>query len=73
MTRIEAKLAAMGLTLPPQLVPPGGAALPFRFVHLRGHRALISGHGPLAPDGTVALPLGKVGRELTLELSLIHI
>lgn len=67
MARIEAKLAAMGLVLPPQLVPPGGAALPFRFVHLRGSRALISGHGPLAADGTVAQPLGKVGRELTLE------
>lgn len=67
MARIETKLAAMGLILPPQLVPPGGAALPFRFVHLRGRRALISGHGPLAPDGTVAQPLGKVGRELTLE------
>ena len=67
MARIEAKLAALGLVLPPQLVPPGGAALPFRFVHLRGNRALISGHGPLAADGTVAQPLGKVGRDLTLE------
>lgn len=67
MARIEAKLAALGLVLPPQLVPPGGAALPFRFVHLRGNRALISGHGPLAADGSVAQPLGKVGRDLTLE------
>jgi len=67
MARIEAKLAALGQVLPPQLVPPGGAALPFRFVHLRGNRALISGHGPLAADGTVAQPLGKVGRDLTLE------
>ena len=67
MERIESKLAAMGLILPPQLVPPGGAVLPFRFVHVRGSRALISGHGPLSADGTVALPLGKVGGELTLE------
>ena len=67
MANIEARLAARGLVLPPQLVPPGGAALPFRFVHLRGNRALISGHGPQAPDGTVAGPLGKVGRDLTLE------
>ena len=67
MARIESKLAAMGLILPPQLVPPGGAVLPFRFVHVRGSRALISGHGPLSADGTVALPLGKVGGELTLE------
>jgi enamine deaminase RidA (YjgF/YER057c/UK114 family) len=67
MARIEAKLAAMGLVLPPQLVPPGGVALPFEFVRLRGKRAFISGHGPLAPDGKLALPLGKVGRDLTLE------
>ncbi len=67
MARIEARLAAMGLVLPPPLVPPGGAALPFRFVHLRGHRALISGHGPQAADGTVARPLGKVGSDLTLD------
>lgn len=67
MARIEAKLAQLGLVLPQQLVPPEGVDLPFRFVHLCGHRALISGHGPLAADGTVAHPLGKVGRELTLE------
>lgn len=67
MARIEAKLAAMGLVLPPQLVPPEGLQLPFAFVRLRGRRAFISGHGPLAPDGSVARPLGKVGRDLTLE------
>ena len=67
MARIEAKLAAMGLVLPPQLVPPEGLQLPFAFVRLRGRRAFISGHGPLAADGSVARPLGKVGRDLTLE------
>ena len=67
MGRIEEKIAESGLILPPALVPPGGVALPFRFVHLQGTRAFISGHGPLAADGSVALPVGKVGRELTLE------
>lgn len=67
MARIETKLAAMGLVLPPALVAPGGVALPFEFVHRRGNRAFISGHGPLAPDGSVARPLGKVGRDLTPE------
>jgi enamine deaminase RidA (YjgF/YER057c/UK114 family) len=67
MARIEEKLAASGLILPAQLVPPGGVVLPFRFVRLRGSRAFISGHGPLAPDGSVARPVGKVGRELTEE------
>lgn len=67
MARIEAKLAAMGLVLPPPLLPPAGVALPFEFVRLRGPRAFVSGHGPLGPDGRLARPLGKVGRELTLE------
>ncbi|MEO8195957.1 MAG: RidA family protein [Thermoanaerobaculia bacterium] len=67
MARIEAKISALGLVLPPPLVAPGGIVLPFRFVRTVGQRALISGHGPLAADGTVAQPLGKVGRDLTLE------
>jgi enamine deaminase RidA (YjgF/YER057c/UK114 family) len=36
-------------------------------VRVVGRRALISGHGPLASDGTVAAPLGKLGREVTVE------
>jgi enamine deaminase RidA (YjgF/YER057c/UK114 family) len=36
-------------------------------VHVVGRRALISGHGPQNPDGTLALPSGKLGRELTIE------
>jgi enamine deaminase RidA (YjgF/YER057c/UK114 family) len=67
MARIEERLAALGLVLPPPVVPPPGVVLPFEFVHVAGRRALISGHGPQAPDGTVARPLGKVGRELTVE------
>ena len=67
MARIEAKLAAIGLVLPLQLVAPGGMQLPFEFVRLRGSRAFISGHGPLAPDGSLARPLGKVGSDLTLD------
>jgi enamine deaminase RidA (YjgF/YER057c/UK114 family) len=67
MGRIEGKLAEMGLILPPQLVAPGGVRLPFEFVRLSGSRAFISGHGPLAPDGRIARPLGKVGGDLTLD------
>jgi enamine deaminase RidA (YjgF/YER057c/UK114 family) len=36
-------------------------------VRVRGNRAFISGHGALAPDGSLAQPLGKVGEHLTLE------
>jgi hypothetical protein len=64
---IENKLRTLGLILPPPTRPPPGVVLPFQFVHVVGRRALISGHGPQNPDGSFALPLGKVGRELTLE------
>ena len=67
MAQIEAKLAALGLVLPPPLKPPAEVVLPFRFVRVAGDRAFVSGHGPQAADGSVAAPLGKLGRELTLE------
>jgi enamine deaminase RidA (YjgF/YER057c/UK114 family) len=66
MARIEERLAALGLVLPPPLRPPPGTSLPFQFVRLVGRRALISGHGPQNADGTLAMPSGKVGRELTV-------
>lgn len=67
MALVEERLAALGLVLPPPLTPPLGVVLPFRFVHVVGRRALISGHGPQQADGAIAQPLGKLGRELTLE------
>ncbi len=67
MARIEARLQALGLVLPPALMPPPGVQLPFRFVRVIGRRALIAGHGPQQADGRTAPPLGKLGRELTLE------
>jgi len=67
MSRIEARLAELRLTLPPEVKPPAGVVLPFRFVRVLGNRALISGHSPQAADGFVAGPFGKVGRELTVE------
>ena len=67
MANVEARLAALGLALPAPLKPPTGVVLPFQFVRLVGHRALISGHGPQHPDGSLAGPLGKLGRELTVE------
>jgi enamine deaminase RidA (YjgF/YER057c/UK114 family) len=64
---VEERLSALGLVLPPPLTPPAGVVLPFQFVRLVGDRAFISGHGPQSPDGTVATPLGKVGRDLSME------
>lgn len=57
----------MGLALPRALQPPPGVILPFAFVRVVGTRALISGHGPQNPDGSIAQPLGKLGRELSVE------
>ncbi|MDN8615476.1 RidA family protein [Variovorax ginsengisoli] len=67
MARIEQKLQDLGLSLPPPARLPPGMVLPFPWVRLVGRRALISGHGPTASDGGLALPLGKVGRELSVE------
>ncbi|MDE2054804.1 MAG: RidA family protein [Xanthomonadaceae bacterium] len=67
MSRIEARLVELRLVLPPEVKPPAGVVLPFRFVRVLGNRALVSGHSPQAADGSVAGPFGKVGRELTVE------
>ncbi len=65
--RVEERLAALGLVLPPLVKPPAGVVLPFRFVRVIGSRATISGHSPQNADGTIAAPLGKVGSDLTVE------
>lgn len=62
---IEERLKIMGLQLPEPMKLPQGATLPFENVRVRGTRAYIAGHAPLTPDGSIAHPLGKVGRELT--------
>jgi enamine deaminase RidA (YjgF/YER057c/UK114 family) len=67
MGRTEDRLTALGLVLPAPLTPPPGVVLPFQFVRIVGSRALISGHGPQSADGALAMPLGKLGRDLTLE------
>jgi hypothetical protein len=67
MSAIDARLQSLGLILPPPLKAPDGIVLPFQFVRIVGRRALISGHAPQSPDGSLAQPLGKVGREVTPE------
>jgi enamine deaminase RidA (YjgF/YER057c/UK114 family) len=67
MSRIAERLTERGLVLPAAIKPPPGIVLPFQFVRVVGKRALISGHGPQNADGSIAEPLGKLGRELTVE------
>jgi enamine deaminase RidA (YjgF/YER057c/UK114 family) len=67
MTQIEDRLNALGLQLPQPIKLPPNVVLSFPWVRIHGDRAFISGHGALAPDGTIATPLGKVGRDLSME------
>ena len=67
MSMIDQRLQALGISLPAALQLPPGVVLPFPWVRVVGSRALISGHGPTNFDGSLALPLGKVGGEVTLE------
>jgi len=65
--RIEERLHELGLVLPPPVQAPPDVRLPFTPVRIVGERALISGHGPQNPDGTVAGPFGKLGAEVSVE------
>lgn len=67
MPTVEQRISALGLVLPGPIKPPAGIVLPFEFVRIIGTRAFISGHGPQNADGSIAEPLGKVGRDLTVE------
>ena len=67
MSTIEQRIADLGLTLPAALKLPPGVVLPFPWVRTVGPRAIISGHGPTNVDGSLAPPLGKVGRDVSLE------
>ena len=67
MTSIEQRIESLGLMLPAPLRLPTGAVLPFPWIRVVGRRALISGHGPTDVEGALATPLGKVGREVSIE------
>src|SRR5664279_4525750 len=65
MARIETRLRALGLVLPPAFAPTPGVVLPFVNVRVIGDRAMLAGHGPQSPEWPLAKPFGKVGHELT--------
>lgn len=67
MGAVEDRIAARGLNLPPAGVVPPGVTLPFAWVRVHGNRAYASGHGPVAMDGTMMPPFGKVPSEVSLE------
>lgn len=63
----EAKLAARGFVLPPPLRVSGGPAASFTWARRHGDRLYLSGHGPQAPDGSLAGPFGRVPSEVSLD------
>lgn len=67
MGRVDDRLHELGLELPPEVTIPEGVVVPFAFVNVRGDRALVSGHGPQAPDGTIAPPFGQVGADVSVD------
>lgn len=67
MSKAEARLKEMGLVLPEQLQVPEGVVLPFPWVNVRGNRAFVSGHGAQEPDGSLSMPLGQVGSEVSVK------
>jgi hypothetical protein len=67
MGTIDDRIAGLGLELPPAIVPPPGVVLPFAPVRVIGDRAVFSGHGPQAADGSVAGPFGQVGAAVTVD------
>lgn len=64
--QIEARLQERGLVLPKPMRVPTGLALPFSWVKVVDHRAVLSGHLPLNTDGSVHEVKGKVGANVTV-------
>lgn len=63
--KIEARLQSLGLILPAPIKLPAGVKVPFAWVRAYADRVFISGHGPLAADGSVVGPFGRVGAEVS--------
>jgi enamine deaminase RidA (YjgF/YER057c/UK114 family) len=67
MSKIDRRLAELGITLPTPWTLPPGLTVPASLVRVRGRRVLVSGHVPVNADGSVAGPFGRVGAEVSPE------
>lgn len=56
---------------PPEFQLSADVVLPFEFANIRGQRAIVSGHGPQVPDGSLAPPFGQVGSEVSMEEAVL--
>jgi hypothetical protein len=64
---IKAKLEERGIVLPGMIKPYSGVQVRFAWVRVRGNRAYVSPHMALNAGGSVAVPCGKVGAEISLK------
>jgi enamine deaminase RidA (YjgF/YER057c/UK114 family) len=64
---IEAKLKAMGLTLPAAPKLPANGIPHFSWVRVYEERVFVSGHAAQNEDGSFAGPIGKVGADISFE------
>ena len=65
--KIEKRIQELGLVLPVPLQIPPGVDVPLVMVRTIGKRVIVSGHGPQEEDGSIALPLGQLGSELSVD------
>ncbi|MCQ4120545.1 RidA family protein [Rhodococcus tibetensis] len=63
----ESRIRELGLVLPVAAQLPPGMVLPFSWIRVRERRVLVSGHGPLAEDGSPSGPFGAVPAEVSLD------
>lgn len=67
MSKIETRLAELGLTLPAATQVPATVNLPFSFVNVQGTRVMISGHPKSNADGSISGPFGVLGDSMTTQ------
>jgi enamine deaminase RidA (YjgF/YER057c/UK114 family) len=67
MSKIDRRLAELGIILPKPWNITIPANLAASLVRVRGKSVFVSGHVPIAADGSPAGPFGRVGAEVTPE------
>lgn len=63
---VRRRLRERDLALPTPWQLPPGVRIPASFVRVVGTRAFVSGHVPIAPDGSIADLAGRVGDGIDL-------
>lgn len=67
----EQRISTLGLELPAPMQVPAGLVLPFSWCKVVGRRVTISGHLPLAADGSLWPVTGKVGTDVDIDQAYV--